>query len=42
MNFDCTKSMIRQGVNRNIDDMTWGKPKFSQITVGKNTLNFVT
>jgi len=33
--------MIWQGVNQNIDDMVGVKSKFSQITGGKNTLNFV-
>jgi len=30
-----------KGVNRNIDDMAGGKPKFSQIARGESTLNFV-
>jgi len=33
--------MIWQGVNRNINDMAGGNPKFSQITGGESTLNFV-
>lgn len=41
MNFDRTKSMIWKGVTWNIDDMAGGKLKFSQITKGKSTLNFV-
>jgi len=34
MNFDCTKSKIWQGVNRNLLKLTGGKPKFVQITRG--------
>jgi len=29
MNFDCTKSMIWQGVNRNFLKLTEDKPKFA-------------
>jgi len=35
MEFDCTKSMIWQGVNRNLIKLTGGKLKFAQITGGK-------
>jgi len=32
MSFDCTKSMIWQGVNRILLKLTGGKPKFPQFT----------
>jgi len=34
MNFDCRKSMIWQGVNRNLLKLQRGRPKFPQITRG--------
>jgi len=34
MNFDRTKSIIWQGVNRNLLKLTGGKPKVAQITEG--------
>jgi len=34
MNFDCTKSKIWQGVNRNLLKLTGVKPKFAEITRG--------
>jgi len=40
MNFDCTKSNIWHGVNRNLLKLTGGKQKFAQITRVVN-LNFL-
>jgi len=34
MDFDCTKSMIWQGVNQNLIKLRGGKLKFAQITRG--------